>query len=276
MKEIKIITLLISLVFLHSTDLFSQENNKDLPTGDEVAKRINARDEGETVSRVLIIELTDRKGKKRLRTTRTFRKYYGEEKRTIMFYKEPKNIKDTAFLTIDYPQSDKEDDQWLYLPALRKVRRISASKRGDYFLGTDFTYEDMKSETKVNIDDYNRTTIGEETIDGHHCYILEAVPINKKIAKELGYGKAHQWVDDKIWMTRKTIIWDIHGNLLKTIYFENIRKVQNIWTIHQINVENHKTKHNTLFKFKNIDYLTEIKDDLFTEQSLRRGLKIRH
>ncbi len=74
MKEIKIITLLISLVFLHSTDLFSQENNKDLPTGDEVVKRINARDEGETVSRILIIELTDRKGKKRLRTTRTFRK----------------------------------------------------------------------------------------------------------------------------------------------------------------------------------------------------------
>jgi len=264
-------TVLILLILLCSTTLAAQEDNQVLPTGSEITKRINARDEGESVTRTLIMELIDRRGKKRLRETRGFRKYYGDEKRTVLFYTSPKNVKDTAFLTIDYAEPDKDDDQWLYLPALRKVRRISASNRGDYFLGTDFTYEDIKKETKVDIKDYKRTTIGEEEIDGHKCYIVEGVPVDEKTAKELGYSKAQQWVDVEIWITRKAIMWDIKGNLLKTVQFSDIRKVQDIWTIHQMDAENHKTGHSTRFIFKDVDYQSEVKDELFTEQALRRG-----
>ena len=174
------------------------------------------------------MELINRKGKKRVRITRAFRKYFGEEKRTILFYESPKNVKDTGFLTFDYPDSKRDDDQWLYLPALRKVRRISASDRGDYFLGTDFTYEDIKKETKVSIDDYARKTIGKEIIDGHRTYIIESIPVNKKIAKELGYGRVLLWVDAEIWMVRKSEFWDVRGKTLKTILTKDIRLVQGI------------------------------------------------
>jgi len=220
----------------------------------------------------LKMELINRKGKKRERVTRGFRKYFGEEKRTILFYESPKNVKDTGFLTFDYPDPKRDDDQWLYLPALRKVRRISASDRGDYFLGTDFTYEDIKKESKVSIEDYTRKTIGEETIDGHHTYIIESVPVNKKIAKELGYGRVMQWVDAEIWMIRKSDFWDERGKTLKTIYNKDIRLVQGIWTSHRIEAENHKTKHKTIFIFSDVDYQSEVKDDIFTERALRRGL----
>ncbi len=263
---------IVTSILLCSTVLFAQEKNNELPSGAEIAKRINARDEGISVSKTLIMELIDRRGKKRARRSLTFRKYYGDEKRTVIFFKEPKNIKDTAFLTFDYAETGKEDDQWLYLSALRKVRRISAANRGDYFIGTDFTYEDIKKETKVDIDDYNRTTTGEEVIDGHKCYIVEGIPVTDKIAKELGYGKVRQWVDAEIWITRKAIMRDVKGNLLKTIQFSDIRKVQDIWTIHQMEVKNHKTKHSTRFIFKDVDYQSEVKDGLFTEQALRRGL----
>jgi hypothetical protein len=96
------------------------------PEGIEIAKRINARDEGEAVSRKLTMEMVDRRGKKRVRETRGYRKYFGTEKRTVIFYLQPKNVKGIGFMTYDYPDANRDDDQWLYLPAMRKVRRISA------------------------------------------------------------------------------------------------------------------------------------------------------
>ena len=244
----------------------------ELPDGDEIARRINARDEGVAVARNLTMQMTDRRGKTRTRETRGFRKYYGDDKRTVIFYLQPKNVKDTAFLTWDYADPDRDDDQWLYLPAMRKVRRISASDRGDYFLGTDLTYEDIKLETRVSMADYTRVTTGEDVVDGHHCYLVEATPVDQATAKELGYGKVEQCVDDKIWMVRRARFWDTRGNPLKTAYFRDIRQVQGIWTQHRIEVENHKTGHKTLFLFSDVDYRHGVSDELFTREALRRGL----
>ncbi|NOX43236.1 MAG: outer membrane lipoprotein-sorting protein [Gammaproteobacteria bacterium] len=248
----------------------------ELPAGLQIAERINARDEGQMVSRNLTMEMIDRRGKKRVRETRGFRKYFsgenGEEKRTVIFYLAPKNIKETAFLTFDYPQAKKDDDQWLYLPAMRKVRRISASDRGDYFLGTDFTYEDIKKETKVTIEDYNRKTLREDNIDGHRVYVVESTPVSDEIAEELGYSKVIQWVDAEIWIVRKADFWDVRGNSLKTIHSTEISQVQGIWTTHRLEVVNHKTKHQTVFTFSEVDYQSPVKDSLFTKRTLRRGL----
>ncbi len=244
----------------------------DLPDGDEIARRINARDEGEAVSRRLTMEMTDSSGKTRIRETQGFRKYYGDEKRTAIFYLSPRNIKDTAFLTYDYPQPEQDDDQWLYLPAMRKVRRISAADRGDYFLGTDFTYEDIKLETRVSIGDYRRKTVGESEADGVHCLLLESVPASSTIAEELGYSKVEQCVDDAIWIVRKATMWDLQGNPLKTIYFKDIRQVQGIWTQHLLEAVNHKTDHRTRFIFSDIDYSGGVDDRVFTQNALLRGL----
>lgn len=244
----------------------------DWPAGDEIARNINARDEGLVVSRNLSMEMTDRRGKTRLRETRGFRKYYGDEKRSVIFYLQPKNVKDTAFLTYDYPNATVDDDQWLYLPAMRKVRRISASDRGDYFLGTDFTYEDIKLESKVSMGDYSRETLGEDEVDGHHCYVVEAQPVDDETAKELGYSRVEQCVDDKIWMVRRSRFWDTRGKPLKTIYTRDIRLVQGIWTQHHLDVENHKTGHRTVFTFSHVDYQSGVDDKLFNQNALRRGL----
>ncbi len=245
--------------------------NAQLLPGDEIARHINARDEGEAVSRILVMEMTDSRGKQRIRKTKGYRKYFGDEKRTVIFYLAPKNIKGTAFLTYDYPQTDKDDDQWLYLPAMRKVRRISASDRGDYFLGTDFTYEDIKLETRVSMADYQRKTIGESKVDGFHCLILESKPVNSDIAAELGYSKVEQCVDDNIWMVRQSKMWDIQGNPLKTINFKDIRQLQGIWTQHIIEVSNHKTGHHTRFVFSDVHYNQGVNDQVFTKNTLKRG-----
>jgi len=244
----------------------------ELPAGDVIAQNINARDEGIAVSRNLSMQMTDRHGKVRIRETRAFRKYFGDEKRTAIFYLKPKNIKDTAFLTYDYADKQRDDDQWLYLPAMRKVRRISASDRGDYFLGTDLSYEDIKLETRVSLKDYTRKTIGEDEEEGVHCYIVEETEINTEIAEELGHSRRESCVDDTIWMARRSKFWDLQNKLLKTTHFRNISKVQGIWTAHTIEVENHKTGHQTVFTFSDVDYNDGVKDSVFTQNALKRGL----
>ena len=256
-------------ISLFSTSLAFSAN---LPTGNDVAKYINERDEGVSVSRLLTMEMTDKRGKKRVRETQGFRKYYGDEKRTVIFYLSPKNIKDTAFLTYDYPAADQDDDQWLYLPAMRKVRRISASDRGDYFLGTDFTFEDIKLETRVSTKDYTFKTVGEREIDGKHCIVLESTPKSQEIAKELGYSKVEQCIDDEIWMARQSKMWDVKGKLLKTIHVSDISKIDDLWTTHSMVVENHKTGHSTKFTFSDVSYEKSVPDSLFTRNSIKRGL----
>jgi hypothetical protein len=243
-----------------------------LPTGAEVVGRINERDEGAFVSRNLTMKLVGRRGKVRERTTRMYRKYFGKDKHTIFFYLSPKNVKNTAFLTFDYADTARQDDQWLYLPAMRKVRRISASNRGDYFLGTDLSYEDVKLESRISVNDYIHITTGESEIDGHRCILIESTPVNQLIARELGYSKVISCVDIEIWMARESKFWDIAGNLLKTVQVKDIRLVEGIWTQHNIEVKNHKTGHSTSMIYGNVDYKTNIDDSVFTRNALKRGI----
>jgi len=252
----------------------NSENNSEatLPRAEDVVAHINSRDEGEAVSRKLSITMRDKRGKTRHRETRSYRKYYAGEKRTVIFYLAPKNIKDTAFLTYDYNDPEREDSQWLYLPALRKVRRISASDRGDYFLGTDMTYEDIKLETRVSSADFDFQTIGTCDADGRLGLQIEGTPKSKAIARELGYSKTLSCVDNEIWMVRSSQFWDIKGKLLKTVTISNIEQIQGIWSQQNIDVENHKTGHSTKLTFSEIDYQSPVPDDTFTTNAIKRGL----
>ncbi|MCZ6657591.1 MAG: outer membrane lipoprotein-sorting protein [Gammaproteobacteria bacterium] len=262
----------ISLLAYSST--FADTGTLDLDEldGRQVMQAVNARDEGEQVGRDLRIELIDRRGKTRVQETRGYRRYFGEEKRTIIFYRAPANIRDTAFLTYDYPDAEVDDDQWLYLPALRKVRRISASDRGDYFLGTDFTYEEIKKENKIELSDYALTRIGHEMVNGIECIVVEGVPRSSAVAKELGYGKVVWRVDPAIWMSRSSDYWDVNGNHLKTIASPVIEQIDGVWTALEITAVNHKTRHRSVFTFSNVDYGSDVPAKLFEQRSLRRGL----
>lgn len=241
-----------------------------------VVSNINAVDDGEYVSRDLIMTLTDKRGKVRVRETKAFRKHYDNEKRTILFYKKPSNVKGTSFLTFDYKEAKKDDDQWLYLPALRKVRRISASDRGDYFLGTDFTYEDMKLEGKLDITDLDFAILKTEKLtivddNSYQSLLMSGTPKNTTIAKELGYSRTEFWVDTKTWLIVKAKYWDLKGKLLKTLISRDIRLVDDIYTRHEMTIKNSKTSHQTTFSFSNVNYKVLVKDSLFSKRAMMQG-----
>ncbi|NHO65669.1 outer membrane lipoprotein-sorting protein [Aestuariicella hydrocarbonica] len=259
----------------------------ELPTSEWIIEQVNSRDDGQQVTRTLTMTLTDRHGKQRVRETRGFRKYFGEEKHSVLFYTSPTNVKDTAFLTYDYPRdAERDDDQWLYLPALRKVRRISASDRGDHFLGTDFTYEDIKKEGRLEPADFAYKVIGRESTSSsssssdsssdsdseHTLYHLEGIPHTEAIAGELGYSRTELWVDNQTWIVVKARFWDIRGNELKSLQVEDIRPVDGILTRHTMIMSNHKTGHRSVFTFSDVDYQTPVDDQRFRQRSLARGL----
>lgn len=266
MRRLLIPLSLISLTL--SPPALAQENL----TGDQIIEKVNAREDGEFVTRNFTLELKDRKGNTRIEETVSYRRYFGDEKRTIVFYTDPNSVRGTGFLTYDYADPTSDDDQWLYLPALRKVRRISASDRGDYFLGTDFTYEEIKKEQKVEPDDYIVEAKGREDINGRTLLVVEGVPANETIADELGVSKVIWKVDPDIWMSRQTEYYDRNGNHARTITLEGVDTIDGYVTTTQMHVLSHKTGHSTRLTFSDTDYKTEVPESMFTRTRLQRGL----
>ena len=243
----------------------------ELPAGDEVAARINARDDGGSLSQVLEMDLIAKDGSVRTRTAKVLRRWFDGEKRLVFTYLAPTTIRDTAFLVHDFPDVGKDDAQWLYLPALRKSRRIAARDRGQRFLGTDLSYEDMKNETRVSAGDYTWKTLREEACGEHRCLVVEATPRSDDIAHAVGYGGITYWVDSAIWIARKAAYVDPGGRALKTAEISEIREVDGIWTAHRIEVADHQSGHRTVMRSSEVDYASEIREDRFTERALRRG-----
>ena len=124
-------------------------------TGLEIMTKVDQQESGDDQKSSATFQLINKRGQKRVRDTLRLWKDYnskdGFDVKMITFFKSPPDVRGTGFLSWSYWDDKKDDDQWLYLPALRKVRRIASNNKGDYFMGTDFTYDDM-GERKVKQD----------------------------------------------------------------------------------------------------------------------------
>lgn len=241
------------------------------PTVEEIVAAMNAVGADRSLSRKVRMVLTDSRGKQRERETISYRKRFEDSLRTVVFYLAPANVRGTAFLTWDYDAADREDDQWLYLPALRKSRRIPAADRGDYFLGTDLTYEDIKLDGKLAPADYRFTLEGSER-DGEFLYYrLRGEPRSEAIAEELGYSHIEVRADASTWLATKVAFFDLQGQPLKTLEVTGIAEVDGTWTRSGLEVSNHQSGHRTRFEFYDIAFDSDIDDSLFTRQALERG-----
>lgn len=265
----RVLLLVGALLFASATPTHAAEETA--LTGLEIASRVNARDDGAQVSRTFEMVLISERGKERRRVTRSFRRDFGDERRAVLFFEEPPSLEGTALLTYDYPEVSREDDQWIFLSALRKSRRVASADRGRSFLGTDFSYEDIKKDTRLGIDDYRWRNLGSAEQDGFDCWQLEAIPVDEDTARALGYGRVVLYIDSELWMARRAEYWNVPGLALKTVVFREIRPVEGVWTAHRIEAENLRSGHRTHLIFRDVDYHTALADDLFTEAALSRG-----
>jgi len=238
-------------------------------TGLEIMTRVDQQESGDDQNSNATFHLINKRGQKRVRDTiRLWKDYNGKDgfdAKMITFFKSPPDVRGTGFLSWSYWDDKKDDDQWLYLPALRKVRRIASSNKGDYFMGTDFTYDDM-GERKVRED--HHTLVKEETYENVDCYIVESIP------KEKGYiySKKLTWVDKVNWLTLKVDYYDRKEKFLKTLKTK-WQMVDGIWTWKRSEMKNHRTGHKTIIEIKDVKLNTGLTDRVFTERTLKRGIK---
>ena len=153
-------------------------------TGREIMELVDARDDGDNASQDMQMVLIDKNGSQRKRTIRSMSKDFGEDSYSIMFFLSPADVKGTGFLTYDYDEFAKDDDQWLFLPALKKVKRIASSDKSGSFMGSDFSYADM---TDRKLDNYDYTLMKETTVKDVPVWQIEAIPNNPDEIKETGY-----------------------------------------------------------------------------------------
>ncbi len=241
----------------------------DKPTGLEVAKDSDKAQRADSEYNVMTMTLENSRGQQRIRTIEGYSHELSEdeEHRFAKFLK-PSDVKDTTLLTYDYREED--DDIWLYLPALKKVKRILSSNKTDYFMGSDFTYWDME-----NLDFTNWTYVltGEETIDGVDCWIVEATPANDEEKKESGYEKTVSWISKKDHLPRRVDFHDLKGRHAKRLTTADIRPTSDTDPrprAHKLTMENYVTKHKTVLVMEKLTLDVPVDEEIFSQRNMRQ------
>jgi len=241
-------------------------------TAQEVAQKVHDRDEGDNSVANMKMILIDKSGKKRVRDLKTFTKNKGEDKLKMMFFLKPADVKNTAFLTYDYEDSKKDDDQWLYLPELQKAKRIASSDKSSSFMGSDFTYSDM---TSRNVEDYTYKIMKEVKVGGHKTWQLLVKPVSDKIVEETGYTKSIAFVRQDNFVIIQALHYVKSGKKLKYMRVKDLEKIDGVWTVKEIQMitkKGKKTLHKTIFKFSDIKYNQKLDESFFTIRTLKKGL----
>ena len=146
-------------------------------SGRDIMQKVKNRPDGDTRYATVEMTLIQRSGHKRIRKLESWAMDVGKDTKKIMFFTYPGDVKGTGFLTWDYDNPRKVDDKWLYLPAMKKTRRISGkSSKTDYFMGSDFTYNDMSMR---NVDEEKHQLLREENLGGHRCWVVQSIPNDK-------------------------------------------------------------------------------------------------
>ncbi len=241
-------------------------------TGREIMQRVEDRDDGDRSIMDLEMILIDKAGNQRERRLRAFGMDKGEDEWMLLFFVTPADVKDTGFLTYDYDDSEKDDDQWLYLPALKKTKRIASNDKSGSFMGSDFTYSDM---TSRNLDAYEYTVMKESEVDGVKVWQIQAVPQTKKEIDETGYIKSILFVRQDNYVVIRGVNWLKRGGRLKYLDVKQLDLIDGIWVmseIHMTTKKSKKTLHKTVLKNQNVRFNQDIDEDDFTVRRLEKGL----
>ena len=239
----------------------------------EIMEKVNERDDGDRSISEMEMILIDKKGKKRIRKIKTYGREIGKDSQSLMFFLTPADVKNTGFLTFDYDESGKDDDQWLYLPALRKTKRIAAGDKSGSFMGSDLNYSDMSS---PDLDLYDYTLMKETKVKDEKVWQIKAVPKNDDEADKSGYSKSVIFIlQDKFMMTR-AVRWVYKKKRNKYFDARKIENIDGIWISTELHVttkSGKKTLHKTILNQKNIKFnQQEVNEDLFTIRRLEKGL----
>lgn len=211
----------------------------------------------------ILMKLIDKGGQERIRDLTMLRKNYAEggEQKYFIYFHQPSDVRDTTFMVYKYP--DKDDDRWLFIPAIDLVKRIAANDKFSSFVGSDFTYEDISGRKP---EEDTHALLKEEEVDGRNCFVIESTPRGRS-----EYTKKISWIDKQNFLPLKEEFYDKQDGLYRQFEAQEIKDINGIPTIVKRVMENVKTGHRTEVTFQDIAYNLGIEDDIFSERYLRKA-----
>jgi Outer membrane lipoprotein-sorting protein len=230
-----------------------------------IAQEADRRDSGWGDARVgLRMVLRNRHGQESVRQLDvSFLEVPQDGDKTFGYFHDPADVKGTALLT--YSHKAEVDDQWLYLPALKRVKRIASADKSGAFMGSEFAYEDLSSQ---EVEKYTYKYVKDEAVDGEDCFVIERYPV----ARYSGYTRQVVWIDKEAYRTRKIDYYDRKGSLLKTLTFTNYTlHLERYWRAEDMLMENHQTGKSTVLKWRGFRFQEGLKESDFSQEALRRA-----
>ena len=183
--------------------------------------------------------------------------------KSLSIFDHPRDVKGTAFLSFSHPVG--ADDQWLYLPALKRVKRIASRNKSGPYMGSEFSYEDLAS---FEVEKYTYKFIGEEPCEGGTCYVIEQFPVDKYS----GYTRLVNWIDTTEFRSWKTDFYDRKDSLLKTLTVKKYEQyLDKYWRIMDMTMVNHQSKKSTDVIFSQYEFGLGLSDADFNKNSLKRA-----
>lgn len=213
----------------------------------------------------LTMTLIDARGKERVRELKQISASFDGIEKKIMEFQSPADVRGTAFMNWSYTVDSRSDDQWIFLPALNRVRRISSDGKGDSFMGSDFSYDDLGAR---HPDQDTHIVIKTESINGEACWVIESKP---RVPGGT-YSKTISWVSKERTMGLKREFYDRSGALLKVLTVLELKEMGKYLMITHTDMNNVQKKHHTTMQFGSVRIDTKVKDESFTERSLMKGL----
>lgn len=187
----------------------------------------------------------------------------GDGDKSLVIFDKPRDVKGTALLNFTHKTGN--DDQWLFLPALKRVKRISSANKSGSFMGSEFAYEDV---TSNEVEKYTYKWIRDETLDGMESFVIERYPAYKNS----GYTRQEVWIDKKEYRLLKIVFYDRKKALLKTQTFRGYRQyLDQFWHPDEIFMENHQTGKTSLLIWSHYKFKNGFKDRDFNKNSLKRA-----
>ena len=217
-------------------------------------------------------QLINKNGDRRVRETFGATKMQDnalDTKRVTRFLS-PSDIKNTVTLLVE--KSGGDDDMWIYLPAMKKTRRLTSSNKNESFVGTDLSYGDVIGH---KVGDWSHKIVKTETVDGKQCTVVESLPKDAKVAAQSGYSRRLSWVDNQSWLAVKTEFYDEARQLLKVSTLANIVNVdaaRQRWQPMHMEVQNVQTGHKTVIDWKDFKANQGVKTEYFTPRYLEKEL----
>ena len=234
-------------------------------SGLEVIQKVYDRPTGNDMTGNLIMTIENSRGNQRVRKIKQFVKTVKNGEKKIMYFLSPADVKNTSFMTWSYDDASKSDDQWIYLPALKKVKRISSDSKGDYFMGSDFTYDDLGDRHPL---DDTHTILREEVINEKETIVIESVPKDE----EYMYARTVTWVVKDSWIGLKKEFYDEDDELLKILTVDDQQSFKDVIILTKVKMKNVQRNQFTIMEFSDVQIDTGIPNNKFTERMMKRGI----